>query len=71
MLIPYNVSIEKGQRHMQDLEKQLKELQQQISSYTFPLTFQQVRELDNLKRQYNKIKYQIFIRDTIGENKNE
>ena len=49
------------------MQDKIKELQTQINSYTFPLTYSQTIKRDNLIKELNKLKTQIFIKQTIGE----
>lgn len=49
------------------MEDKIKELQTQINSYTFPLTYTQTLKRDNLIKELNKLKTQIFIRQIKGE----
>lgn len=56
---------------MQELEQRKQEIENQINSLIYPLTPLQTIKLDNLKKELNRIKTQIFIKTMKGLQTNE
>lgn len=45
------------------MQDKIKELEKQINSYTFPLTYSQTIKRDNLIKELNKLKAQMKIKE--------
>lgn len=56
---------------MQDLQKQLEDIQKQINSFIYPITPLQTIKLDNLKKELKEIKYKLFIEQMKGHKNND